>query len=132
TTIELRKQGYKPWTERRALALDEEKQVVTATLVLEAPPPGTLEIKTNVKQATFILDGKKVGEKQAALALDVPSGVHILRIEAKGYVPIDRTVQIQANNINPVDVRLERTGHGGTGTKQGGSKDDTIDPFRQK
>jgi hypothetical protein len=133
TMIELRKPGYKPWSERRALALDEEKQVVTATLVLEAPPPGTLEVKTNVKQATFILDGKKVGEKQAELALkDVASGVHILRVEAKGYVPTDRTVQIQSNNVNPVEIKLERTGHGGVSKGNGGSKDDTIDPFRQK
>jgi serine/threonine protein kinase len=133
TMIELRKPGYKPWSERRALALDEEKQVVTATLTLEAPPPGTLEVKTNVKQATFILDGKKVGEKQAELALkDVASGVHILRVEAKGYVPTDRTVQIQPNNVNPFEIKLERTGHGGTGKPNGGSKDDTIDPFRQK
>jgi serine/threonine protein kinase len=133
TMIELRKPGYKPWSDRLSLALDEEKRVVNATLVLEAPPPGTLEVKTNVKQATFFLDGNKVGDKQSDLALkDIASGVHILRVEAKGYAPTDRTVQIVSNKVNPVEIKLEHTGKGGSSKPGGGSKDDTINPFGPK
>jgi serine/threonine-protein kinase len=131
-SIELRKSGYRPWSDRRALALDVDKEVIDAQLTAEGPPPGSVEVHTNVKQATFMLDGRKVGDRQGELAVSaVPAGEHALRVESRGYLPIDRMITVSPEKLSSLELKLERERPGHPAPRPDpAQKDETIDPFR--
>jgi len=87
--LEIRKDGFAPYVETltptpgRTLLIRAPLVPLPAELVVETTPPG----------AKVFLDGTLRGETPLTLP-DVPQGEHRLRIELRGYEPVERPITL--------------------------------------
>jgi hypothetical protein len=86
TRLRLELDGFQPFEEKFTLGKDETGRLVKAALVAAKPAGGRIVVKTNVKKATWKLDGKPVGDGTGHLSLaDVVPGSHQLSVESEGF-----------------------------------------------
>ncbi len=63
-----------------------------------------MKIEANVSGATVAIDGKLAGT--VPFDKDVPAGAHEITVQAKGYKPFVRKVDIKAGRAMRIDVQL--------------------------
>jgi tetratricopeptide (TPR) repeat protein len=81
----------------------------TVSVELISTPPG----------ATIIVDGTAQDDK-TDVKLDMPPGEYQLRLELKGYKPVEKTIVVKADTHEPFAFALEKldgTGAGGSNTR---------------
>ncbi len=70
---------------------------------------GSVQIQSDLIGAAVALDGKDVGKTPLAnqgVIAKLGLGKHKLRVEAKGYDPFDKDVEVHFQKVSPVLVRL--------------------------
>ena len=89
--------------------LIEGVRVAAYTLLAPEQLHGAIQIQSDLVGAAVALDGKDVGKtplvNQGVIAR-LPLGKHKLRVEAKGYDPFDKDVEVHFQKVSPVLVRL--------------------------
>lgn len=109
-------------------ALVERQATVLARKIPTTDPVGVLVVSTTPAGATIVLDGTSIGH--SPMVLELPVGDHVVRAEAEGYEPLERTVTAAAQvreswsatlratapPLSPRHRRLRATGWGLLGT----------------
>jgi serine/threonine-protein kinase len=77
----------------------------------EAPPAkyGTLVIKTNLRDAEILVDGKRVGRGKRVEVADLEPGSYVVEVRRRRYVTQARSVQIKAGVVTSDAFVLERS-----------------------
>jgi len=65
---------------------------------------GTLVVNSDERAASIEVDGRTLGFTPAVLA--VPVGKHTVRVATNGFRPVERTVEVRANEQATLDVQL--------------------------
>ncbi len=77
---------------------------VPAPPVVPAPAQTlALDVDSNVPRARVLLDGVLIGETPLHEIVRVQPGAHLLRLEAEGYDPVERTIALDA----PQQIRVD-------------------------
>jgi len=66
----------------------------------------TVEIKTSPVEAAIYLDGKRLPRNPATVRLPLDKGVHEIRVEAAGYLPLTKREAFQRDST--LDIALEK------------------------
>ncbi|MBI3182712.1 MAG: PEGA domain-containing protein [Myxococcales bacterium] len=77
---------------------------IPALLRGEREALGTLKLTSNVQGAQVTLDGESTGT--APLEVRLKPGKHQVKLEKKAYMPVERLVTVEPNQIAQVEVRL--------------------------
>jgi hypothetical protein len=98
--LRLERDGHEAHEETVHIAAGESARAVEAALTPVRLPAGRLAARTNARKATWILDGKTVGDGTGALSLaQVAPGKHTLAVEAKGYERREETIELRPNEL---------------------------------
>jgi hypothetical protein len=107
--VQLRRPGYRP--ERRQIALDEGAKGTLDVDLDEDPSAsaerGWLNLASSESEVHITVDGRSRGVYRHRL--DLPAGVHTLRIERPGFTPVDRDVLVPAKGEITVRATLQPT-----------------------
>jgi hypothetical protein len=118
--LRLELEGYRTHEERLAIPPTETARVIRVTLQSLRPAAGGLEIRTNVTQATWRLDGKPVGDGTGVLRLDaLPPGPHQVSVEAAGHEAHTEIVEVAAGKRVERGWTLTTTAGAKRGPKRG-------------
>ncbi len=98
--IQIRKSGYYPVTRRIDISADTNVSI-DATL---SPVTGYLSIGTTPPDAEVYVDGRRVHD----IVVELPIGIHRVRVARFAYRDFRTTVQIYANSTTAVTASLER------------------------
>lgn len=102
--VRVEREGHKPHDEVVRVAADAPGGSLNARL---EPLPAELRIHTNVKEATWKLDGAPAGTVSGALTLDkVAPGEHRVRVEARGFDPREEAITLAPAQVMSVDWTL--------------------------
>jgi len=105
--VRVEKDGFRPYEEAVTVAADETEKAVVATLASTRVAGAQLRVRTNVKKATWKLDGQPVGDGTGMLALkDLTPGQHQVAVEAKGFDPKQEAVELSPNGLAALDWTL--------------------------
>jgi hypothetical protein len=74
----------------------------------------TLLLVTYPVKSRVILDGLYVGTSDNLGPIQLPAGVHILRVEALGFEPSETVLQIEQPTLQQLEVRLKTTPRAGS------------------
>jgi serine/threonine-protein kinase len=106
--VRLEKDGYKPFEQLVSYGEKDVAQSIDAQLVPLKVAGAQLKVRTNVKKADWMLDGKAVGAGAGVLALDdVPPGPHTLAVSAKGYAPREEKIELRSAQYSELQWTLD-------------------------
>jgi len=107
-----------PWIARNRAALDQALEVIRQRV-------GRLEVRGGVPGALVFVDGVEMGRLPQPHPVFVAAGTVELRVEAEGYAPVSRSIEVTAGSLARETVRLvgEPSGAGG-----GGGSDPIVEP----
>jgi hypothetical protein len=113
--VEVRKEPAVPW--RQTVQVEKNRTIkVSATLKSTiGGPGGNIRVMSNVDGAEVLLDGTPVGKAPVDIK-DVKPGDHMVEARAKGYLPRDERVTINAGSSSVIKLNLTRSA-GGTPVK---------------
>jgi hypothetical protein len=89
--------GYRPREEQLTLASGEHERALRVELAPLVAPTGRLAARVDARHALFLVDGKPVGHDVDQVAIELQPGTHTLRIEAKGFAPLERPIEVRAH-----------------------------------
>ncbi len=69
----------------------------------------TLLLATFPLKARVVLDGLFMGTSDNLGPIQLPAGVHVLRVEAAGYEPSETALNIEEPTLQQLDIRLKRS-----------------------
>lgn len=92
-------QGTDEWIRTHRATLEEALQEIASRL-------GRIDVWCNVDGAAVQLDDRKLGHTPLHEPLPVVAGQSVLTVSAPGYFEVTRQVQVDANGLSRVDVRL--------------------------
>lgn len=70
----------------------------------------TVILHTYPKQADVILDGNAIGSSDDMGPIQLPFGVHTLRVEAPGYEPSETVMRVETRSFQRLQVNLKAAG----------------------
>ncbi len=73
---------------------------------------GSLEVLANVAEAQVLVDGQTVGQLPMSAPLRLPTGTVVLQVQASGYVPVQRSVMVEAGQLARESFQLVRSSGG--------------------
>lgn len=92
--------------------LIEAVRVAAYSLLAPDQLYGSIAVLSDIVGATVSLDGKPAGKGKASMTplpgpvAKVPLGKHVLKVEAKGYLPFEEEVEVRFQKSTRVVVRL--------------------------
>jgi len=104
------KEGFRPHTERFTLRPEEQERTIKAALSRLELPKGTLTVVTGRPQAIVFVDGKEVGRGERVTTTVIADAAHLVRAEAEGRKPQERTVTLRAGESKTETFTLQRVG----------------------
>jgi hypothetical protein len=69
---------------------------------------GSLEVLSDVAGAEVMVDGQGVGKLPLSAPLRLPAGTVVLQVQAPGYLPVQRSVMVQAEQLGRESFQLVR------------------------
>jgi hypothetical protein len=103
-----------PWVRERRAALEEAIAAVGARL-------GTLDLRCNVPDAVVRIDGREIVRLPLVAPLRLEPGVLTVEVRAVGYVPITRSVTVEARGLSRQSFELAREEAPAPGSRAGGA-----------
>jgi hypothetical protein len=74
---------------------------------LATRPPGRVVVSCAAGQATLLVDGARV-TAAFPYAAELPAGSHVIRVEAPGFWPYERAIDVLSGSEQAFDITLER------------------------
>jgi hypothetical protein len=109
--------AFKGYLEKHGPELDETRRAEAEKNIVELKALlGALTVKVNVPGAKIIIDGKEKGEGPLMDRLQLGPGYHNVKVEAPGFIPDDRDIQIVSGAQRVLDVFLVKAPRVGTVT----------------
>lgn len=109
--VRLTAEGFVPYTQ--SVEITEAAPQVEISGVLERPTAdsyGVVQLRTTPEGASALLDGRPVeGTSPLTIAEIEPGAEHTLVITLDGYQPITQTLLMEAGEVRPIQVTLDRT-----------------------
>ncbi|MDP6924569.1 MAG: PEGA domain-containing protein [Candidatus Scalindua sp.] len=102
--IELKKDGYKTWSESIEIYADKENKITAALLLLT----GSLNIKSEPANATILVDGKEAGNTLANIT-DVIPGKHLVEVKMDGYEVWSESIDVNSSKENLINAVLQKS-----------------------
>jgi serine/threonine-protein kinase len=97
--VRIEKLEFSPWEETVAIGADERERSIEVTLQ-PLKVAGALEVRTNVTEASWKLDGQPAGDGTGAFKRDELSpGPHTLSVEAPGFLPRQESLLVKPQQL---------------------------------
>jgi serine/threonine-protein kinase len=106
-TVRVEKAGFDPYEEKVQLADGQTQLALNPALHPSKLPAGGLVVRTNVKKASWKLDGGDVGDGSGTLAVkDLAPGSHRVSVNAKGYQLKEESLEVKSKDTASYDWSL--------------------------
>lgn len=113
--IEVRKEPALPWRQSVQVKKNETVKVTASLKATIGGQGGIIQVISNIDGASVLLDGTVVGKTPINIK-DVKPGEHVVEVRAKGYMPRDERVNINAGQSVVLKLDLNKSA-GGTVVK---------------